>query len=131
VISRGLLLGFALALFVAAPATAATLVHYERSGGFAGQVTKVRVTKAGRVFVAPQGSQYVLSQRGLRSLKRLIREAELDELPRHNRPPTPIADGYHYLVRSGGRTVEADQGGVPKRLRPLIRRLDKLAARGS
>jgi hypothetical protein len=106
-------------------ATAKTLVHYERTGGFARERHTVTVSTRGAVRADRRRSQ--LSDRALRTLRRTVRAARFGSLKARYAPRTPVADGLTETVRHGGRTVTVQTGGhPPERLRRLLERMARL-----
>jgi hypothetical protein len=94
-------------------------IRFERSGGFAGMLVTTTVdTEA----LAPEEAQ---------QLRLSIEEADFFALPRKLTAPSPGADHFQYniTVESEGRrhTIETTDVAAPEALRPLLRRLTRLA----
>ena len=101
------------ALALASPASAAkTLVSYEQSGGIAG----IR--------------RFKLARAELHALKRDLRDARFSTLLSLYDSEVPIADGINQTVRYAGHRVTVSTGGrPPARLRKVLDRLSRVAAR--
>ena len=113
----------------AAPAGARTLVHYERSGGFAGFDDAVTVSTGGAVKVSRRTGtrRYALSHTRLASLRKAVRDARFGSLKARYAPPSMVADGIRETVRHDGRSVTVETGGnPPARLSRLLDRLNRL-----
>ncbi len=124
------------ALLLASPAGAAkTLVSYEQSGGIAGLRTSLSVTVGGSARVTSSRttgiSRFKLATAELRALKRDLRNARFSTLRSLYDSEYPIADGIAQTVRYAGFRVTVSTGGrPPARLRKVLDRLSRLAARG-
>jgi hypothetical protein len=124
-----MLLTAATLLAGAAPANARNLVHYERTGGFAGFDDAVTVSTGGAVKVAHRTGtrRFSLSHTRLVSLRKAVRDARFGTLKARYAPPSMIADGIRETVRHDGRTVTVETGGnPPARLARLLDRLTRL-----
>lgn len=124
-------------LVVASPAAAGarTLVSYEQSGGIAGLRTSLSVTLGGSARVTSSRthgiSRFKLSLTELHALKRELRDARFSTLRSLYDSDVPIADGIAQTVRYAGYRVTVSTGGRPPgRLRRVLDRLARLAARG-
>jgi hypothetical protein len=118
-----------LLLTAAAPATARTIVRYERSGGLAGLHDTLTVSSGGKVAVAGRsGTRHsTLSAKRLARLKDALAAARFKTLRARYAPPYIVSDGITETVRHAGRTVTVETGGdPPKRLRRLLARLANL-----
>jgi hypothetical protein len=124
------------ALAAASPASAAkTLVSYEQSGGIAGIRTSLSVTVGGSARVTSSRtsgiSRFKLSDDELHALKSDLRMARFSTLRSLYDSEVPIADGINQTVRHAGFRVTVSTGGKPpRRLRRVLDRLSRLAARG-
>jgi hypothetical protein len=101
--------------------TAHPLVTMVRSGGIAGLVDRVTVTRGGRVRVSHRGSPseaFDLRPGQLTRLRAALDDARLPALKPDY--PAPGADMFEYAVTAGGVTVTATETAVPASLRPLI-----------
>lgn len=135
---RGIAVVAVLACLAAAgPAVAGakTLVSYEQSGGIAGIRTSLSVTVGGSARVTTNRSEgisrFKLTRSELHALKRELRAARFSTLRALYDSKTPISDGIAQTVRYAGRRVTVSTGGrPPARLRTVIDRLSRLAARG-
>ena len=122
----------ALLLVPGAPAAArSTVVTFHRTGGFAGFDDSVRVFSDRRVVVRSRGAaarRARLSVKGMRRLRRDLRAAHLERrLPAPG--PSGCADCFEYTIAYGGHRVSVSEDRVPKRMRPAIARLSRLAGR--
>lgn len=123
-------------LVVASPVDAAakTLVSYERSGGIAGIRTSLSVTVGGSARVTSSRragiKRFKLKSGELHALKRELRDARFSALRSLYDSDVPIADGIAQTVRYAGHRVTVGTGGrPPARLRKVLNRLSRLAAR--
>jgi hypothetical protein len=136
VIARALVL-CAVLVGAASPAAAGpkTLVSYEQSGGIAGTRTSLSVTVGGSARVTTSRAmgieRFKLAAVELRALKRELREARFSTLRSLYDSKAPIADAVAQTVRYAGYRVTVSTGGRPPgRLRKVLDRLSRLAARG-
>jgi hypothetical protein len=124
-------------LALASPASAAkTLVSYEQSGGIAGMQTAMSVTVLGSARVTSSRSagikRFKVAAAELRALKRELRRARFSTLRSLYDSKIPVADGIAQTVRYAGYRVTVSTGGrPPERLRKVLTRLGRLAARAS
>ena len=95
------------------------LIHFERTGGFAGMVITGTVDTA------------QLPVEEASDLYRLVDESDFFNLPQTLIEPTTAADQLQYRVaveRDGrAHTVETTDDAAPETLQPLLRRLTVLA----
>lgn len=131
---RAVVAALAASLVVASPATARTLVSYDKSGGIAGFRTAMSVSVGGMARVtsnhAPGIERFRLGTSELRALKRELRDARFSTLRRIYDSKVPIADGIAETVRYAGFRVTVSTGGnPPARLRKVLTRLRLLASR--
>ncbi len=123
-------------LVTAGPAAAAkTLVSYEESGGIAGTRTSLSVTIGGSARVTTSRSRgisrFKLTRTELHALKRDLRAARFSRLRSLYDSEVPISDGIAQTVRYAGHRVTVSTGArPPARLRRVLERLSRLAARG-
>jgi hypothetical protein len=123
-----------LAVAVSSPAVAKTLVRYEKSGGIAGIQLTMTVTGAGGARITStrmsEVTRFTLPAAQRRALARALRGARVSTLRSRYVASTPIADGFVQTVRYAGHDVTVQDGGrPPARLRSLLNRLGRLAAR--
>jgi hypothetical protein len=119
----------AVCLAAAGPATAGTLVRYDRTGGFAGLNDHVTVTTGGRVTVTQRSGEdrFTLSERRLGSLRKAVHRARFGSLRPAYGADTAVADGITETVRHGGHKVVVETGGdPPARLERLLDRLARM-----
>ena len=134
-VPRALALALLASLLVAAPASAKTLVRYDRSGGIAGIQETMTISTGGSVRVTGQrgasaATSYRLSAKNLRGIKRRLRDARFSTLRARYVSREPIADGITQSVNYARRSVTVGDGAKPpERLRRLLSRLSQLAAR--
>ena len=120
---------------LASPASAAkTLVSYEQSGGIAGIRTSLSVTMGGSARVTSSRAtgitRFKLALSELHALKRALRNARFSTLRSLYDSKAPISDGINQTVRYAGYRVTVSTGGKPPpRLRKVLDRLSRLAAR--
>lgn len=128
----------ALVLAMLAPASAAsaakTLVSYEQSGGIAAIRTSLSVTVGGSARVTSNRTtgirRFKLTRSELGVLKRELRAARFSTLRSLYDSKEPISDGIAQIVRYAGYRVTVSTGGrPPSRLRKVLDRLSRLAAR--
>ncbi len=130
-----LVAGLLALLALASPATAAkTLVSYEQSGGIAGIRTSLSVTVGGSARVTSSRAmgikRFKLTLNELHALKRDLRDARFSTLRPLYDSKAPIADGIAQTVRYAGYRVTVSTGArPPQRLRKVLDRLSRLAAR--
>jgi hypothetical protein len=135
-IRAALLASLLASLVVASPAGAArTLVSYEQSGGIAGTRISLSVTIGGNARVTSSRvrgiKRFKLARDDLHALKRDLRDARFSTLRALYDTKMPVADGISQTVRYDGRRVTVSTGARPPlRLRTLLTRLARLAARG-
>ncbi|MEA2310571.1 MAG: hypothetical protein QOE28_539, partial [Solirubrobacteraceae bacterium] len=60
-----------------------------------------------------------------------LRAARFSSLPANGGGTRPIPDAFSYRVSYGGHTVSADSQSIPRRLRPILGTLMKIAARAA
>jgi hypothetical protein len=106
------------------------IVFYERGGGRAGTTVSLSVGPNGKATISPPGTEVKLRPAAVRRLRRAIARARIDRLPKVSRPSKRIPDGYQYTISAGGETVQAEDGAVPARLKPLRGELERLLAAG-
>ena len=116
-------------------AGAKTLVSYELSGGIAGIRTSLSVTIGGSARITSNRTtgieRFKLTSSQLRALKRDLRDARFSTLRSLYDSKAPISDGINQTVRYAGYRVTVGMGGrPPARLRKVLDRLSRLAARG-
>src|SRR5262245_47889712 len=124
-----------LALVLALPAVAAaadvqsrTLVSYERTGGFIGKQDSLTVLRSGAA-TSSNGTFQLAPRRRLR-LESVLRSARFAMLGSEYLPPDPVADGYTYTVRYGGRRVSVGEGAKPPlRLQRVLALLSDIFSR--
>lgn len=127
---RPVMLVAALALLLcgAAQARPHTIIRYHRSGGFAGVDEKLVVRSNNVAWAYARGSSRPLpAQLGagqVRRLKAALDAAHLETLHRHY-PAPGAADTFQYSVTYRGRTVDADETKVPKRLARALQLLQR------
>jgi hypothetical protein len=110
------LTALALTLAVATAAPAKTLARYDRSGGIAGEITTLTVGGHGHAVKTERGEvtrRFVLSERRLHRLKRVLREADFATLDRDYGPDVIVPDGISESVTHNGRSVSTATGGNP------------------
>jgi hypothetical protein len=107
----------------------AQLLSYKASGGLAGRTASLTVSRARRVAAHPNGRTLTLSVQEFGRLRAALIRADLARLPARSRPPTRAADGYLYIIAAGGQRVVTETGAVPRRLAPLLSRLNGLLRR--
>jgi hypothetical protein len=133
-LGRMLAVSVVASLAMSGTANARTLVRYEKSGGIAGVQVAISVSDAGAVRLT-QGRparvrRSTLPGPQLRGLRRALRDARFSTLRALYAGEHPVADGFVQQVRYAGRVVTVRDGGrPPPRLRALLARLARLAAR--
>lgn len=119
-----------IALGLASAAPARTLVAYDRSGGFVGESTQLKVSGSGRATLTSdtaQGRTFTLSDKQLRGLRRALREARFETLREVYRPDGVVSDGFTESVAHAGRTVTTSTGAEhPARFERVLSRLRRL-----
>ena len=88
-----------------------TLVTYERTGGFAGIEESLTVLRSGAA-TSSKGAFRLTPSRRIR-LENALRNARFATLRSDYLPPEPVADGYTYTIRYGGKRVSVREGAQP------------------
>lgn len=108
------------------PSSAAKLVEYSRTGGFAGFDDHLLVREDGRASVRRRGGEadVALDAKRLERLKVALSGAGLDELRDEYRAEG--ADLFSYRIVAQGRTVTFMDSAVPPSLMNLLRLLNEI-----
>jgi hypothetical protein len=98
------------------------LVEFQRSGGIAGQTTKLVVQENGEALLFARGDTVDREVPGdtLARLKTLLQGIPFDALRAEYQPPQSGADRYEYTIAHRGHRVRMYDGTVPPEVQPLI-----------
>jgi hypothetical protein len=95
----------------AADVRSQTLVTWEQTGGFIGQQNSLTVLRTG-ASTSSNGAFRLTPKRLLR-LQSMLRSARFATLRSDYFPPDPVADGFIYSVRYGGKRITVREGALP------------------
>jgi hypothetical protein len=116
------------------PATSqpATLLEYERTGGFAGTNDTLTVFADGRYKTTGKLAgkhEGLLDANTLAGLSAALTAAKITADAQY-RPDHTINDGFHYTLKTGGHTVQWEDGAkTPAELAALARQLSEVLSK--
>jgi len=106
------------------------LVEFTRTGGFAGFNDALTLYQDGSALVTRKEftREITLTADELSTIRQLIQDASFGSLQPDYPPEAPGADYFTYTVTYEGKTVTAQDTGVPESLQPLIEALGTLVS---
>jgi heat shock protein HslJ len=106
------------------------LVEFTRTGGFAGFNDALTIYQDGSAVVTRKEftREITLTADELSTIRQLLQDASFGSLQAEYPPAAPGADYFTYTVTYEGKTVTAEDTGVPESLQPLIEALGTLVS---
>jgi heat shock protein HslJ len=106
------------------------LVEFTRTGGFAGFNDALTIYQDGSAVVTRKEftREITLTADELSMIRQLLQDASFGSLLHDYPPAAPGADYFTYTVTYEGKTVSAQDTGVPEALQPLIEELVTLVS---
>jgi heat shock protein HslJ len=106
------------------------LVEFTRTGGFAGFNDALTIYQDGSAVVTRKEftREITLTADELSTIRQLLQDASFGSLQADYPPAAPGADYFTYTVTYEGKTVTAQDTGVPESLQPLIEALGTLVS---
>ncbi|GGJ86001.1 hypothetical protein GCM10010123_14520 [Pilimelia anulata] len=113
--------------------TGERLIEYQRTGGLAGVDDRFTVLDSGRYQLAVRNSPTrtgELKPEEVAELRRVIKTARLGA---HSQPSATggVADGFHYTLTVGGRSLRVTDGSIPEDVEPVVSALTALVSQYS